>query len=238
MATSAPSTAPVIPLHPTKADQPGAAPPPADRRSERKWGKAVIDVGYTIVPSVLLRAPRRLGLSPTQLAIVLVLAEYWWEPGKNPWPSKADLCNRIGLKPRQLQRHIAEMEQAGLISRKQRFIAGRKTTNEYRSFGAGSEAEGPGTGIPGGKASCEGAARAGEASQPAADLPRKPRPRASPWAEPCTADNSYHDDRTTGRRGREVSRALGSITSRGSRGDRRKRSKLNPASAPGLDESG
>jgi DNA-binding MarR family transcriptional regulator len=131
MAISAPSTAPVIPLHPPKADQPGAAPPPADRRSERKWGKAVIDVGYTIVPSVLLRAPRRLGLSPTQLAIVLVLAEYWWEPGKNPWPSKADLCNRIGLKPRQLQRHIAEMEQAGLISRKQRFVAGRKTTNEY-----------------------------------------------------------------------------------------------------------
>lgn len=130
MATSASSAAPVIPLHPPK---PGAVPAPAsaDRRSERKWGKAVIDVGYTIVPSILLRAPRRLGLSPIQLAIVLVLAEYWWDPAKNPWPSKADLCNRIGLKPRQLQRHIAEMEQAGLIQRKQRFLAGRKSTNEY-----------------------------------------------------------------------------------------------------------
>jgi hypothetical protein len=131
MTTPTPSVAPVIALHPQKAEQLGAAPTPTDRRSERKWGKAVIDIGYTIVPSILLRAPRRLGLSPTQLAITLVLAEYWWDPAKNPWPSKADLCNRIGLRPRQLQRHIAEMEQAGLIKRKQRFLAGRKTTNEY-----------------------------------------------------------------------------------------------------------
>jgi DNA-binding MarR family transcriptional regulator len=132
MSSSAPSGAAVIPLHPVKTETAAAAPEPAkDRRSERKWGKAVMDVGYAIIPSILLRAPRRLGLSPTQLAIVLVMAEFWWDPDKNPWPSKAELSNRLGLKERQLQRHIAELEKAGLITRRQRFIRGRKTTNEY-----------------------------------------------------------------------------------------------------------
>ena len=129
MSSSAPSSAPGIPLHPAKPAPVTA--PAADRRSERKWGKAVMDVGYAIIPSILLRAPRRLGLSPTQLAIVLVMAEFWWDPEKNPWPSKAELSNRIGLKERQLQRHIAELEKARLITRKQRFIRGRKHTNEY-----------------------------------------------------------------------------------------------------------
>ena len=132
MTISALSSAAVIPPHPAKPDVGAAAATPAqDRRSERKWGKAVMDVGYAIIPSILLRAPRRLGLSPTQLAIVLVMAEFWWDPAKNPWPSKAELSNRLGLKERQLQRHIAELEKAGLITRKQRFIRGRKHTNEY-----------------------------------------------------------------------------------------------------------
>ena len=78
MTSSAPSSAAAIPLHPVKPDAGAAAATPAqDRRSERKWGKAVMDVGYAIIPSILLRAPRRLGLSPTQLAVVLVMAEFW-----------------------------------------------------------------------------------------------------------------------------------------------------------------
>lgn len=121
MITPPPPTAPVIPFPVPQTGKP----------SERKWGKAVMDYGYTMLPSILLQAPQRLGLSPTQLAIVVVLAEFWWDSNKNPWPSKATICNRLGLKPRQLQRHIAEMEKAGLITRSQRYVAGRKHTNEY-----------------------------------------------------------------------------------------------------------
>src|SRR4051812_6797635 len=47
----------------------------ATRASERKWGKRVMDLGFCIVPSLLLRAQRRLGLSPTQLAILMHLAD-------------------------------------------------------------------------------------------------------------------------------------------------------------------
>jgi DNA-binding transcriptional ArsR family regulator len=125
--STAPTTtsATVVPLHPQTGSQP-------EKNIDRKWGKDVAGLGYTSIPSLLLLAPRRLGLSPTQLAIVVVLADYWWAPENQPWPSKADICDRIGLKPRQLQRHIAEMEDAGLIKRVQRFHRrGGKSTNLY-----------------------------------------------------------------------------------------------------------
>ena len=45
-------------------------PATAARASERKWGGAVMRLGFSIIPS-LLRAQRRLGLTPTQLAVLL-----------------------------------------------------------------------------------------------------------------------------------------------------------------------
>ena len=54
-------TAKVIPLRPAKAA----------KASEAKWGTAVMDLGFSIIPSLLLRAQRRLGLNPTQLAVLL-----------------------------------------------------------------------------------------------------------------------------------------------------------------------
>lgn len=111
---------------------PAAPAVPREKLLDLKWGKDVAGLGYTSIPSLLLTAPRRLGLSPTQLAIIVVLADYWWAPENKPWPSKADLSDRLGLKPRQLQRHIAEMEAAGLIKRVQRFHRrGGKSTNLY-----------------------------------------------------------------------------------------------------------
>ena len=46
---------------------------PSDRSSERKWGKEGMNLGFCIVPSLLVRGQQRLGLNPTQLAIVLQL---------------------------------------------------------------------------------------------------------------------------------------------------------------------
>ena len=51
----------VIQLHPAKAK----------KASERKWGKPVMDLGFCIIPSLLLRAQARLGLNPTQLAVLM-----------------------------------------------------------------------------------------------------------------------------------------------------------------------
>lgn len=102
------------------------------RSSEAKWGKKVMALGFCIVPSLLLRAQSRLGLNPTQLAIILQLSEYWWESERKPYPSKKAMGERLGLSPRQVQRHLAELEKANLISRiERRGGHGGKLSNKY-----------------------------------------------------------------------------------------------------------
>lgn len=120
--TTATKSATVVALRPSKADQ----------VSDKKWSKPVMKLGFCIIPSVLLRAQQRLGLNPTQLAVLLQLADYWWDQDRKPYPSKQALSDRLGLGPRQIQRYIAELEAAGLVKRIERRAAHRgKLSNEY-----------------------------------------------------------------------------------------------------------
>ena len=113
----------VVALHPAKSTQ---------RASERKWGKSVMKLGFCIVPSLLLRAQQRLGLNPTQFAILMQLCDFWWDSERKPFPSKQTLAERLSLSPRQLQRYIAELEEAGLVQRIERRAGhGGKLTNVY-----------------------------------------------------------------------------------------------------------
>lgn len=99
--------------------------------SAKKWGSDVMDRGFCIVPSILIRAQTRLGLTTTQLVIILNLIDWWIDPSRSPWSSKKDLSDRIGIKPRQLQRQIAELEKAGLVKRIERTNHNGKIPNEY-----------------------------------------------------------------------------------------------------------
>ena len=113
----------VIQIHPPKATQ---------RASEKKWGKGVMALGFCIVPSLLLRAQQRLGLNPTQLAVLMQLCDFWWDSERKPYPSKKTLAERLSLSPRQVQRYIAELEAAGLVQRNERRAShGGKLTNLY-----------------------------------------------------------------------------------------------------------
>jgi hypothetical protein len=82
-----------------------------------RWGLKVTKIGYCPVPSLLLRAQRRLGLSPSHLAVLLQIIEHWWDASRAPYPSKAELSDRLGISKRQIQRYITEMEQGGLLIR-------------------------------------------------------------------------------------------------------------------------
>lgn len=100
--------------------------------SSDKWGAKVIALGFCILPSLLLRAQRRLRLTPTQLAVLIQLADFWWDAGRKPFPKKADLAQRLGLSERQVQRYIAELEEAGFVKRIERRATHRgKISNEY-----------------------------------------------------------------------------------------------------------
>ncbi|EGX7446249.1 MarR family transcriptional regulator [Salmonella enterica] len=107
-------------------------PAKSDKVSDQKWGRSVMKLGFCMIPSLLLRAQQRLGLNPTQLAVLLQLADFWWEAGRKPFPSKQALSERLGLSPRQIQRHLADLESAGLISRIERRALNKgKLSNEY-----------------------------------------------------------------------------------------------------------
>lgn len=106
--------------------------PKSDKVSDQKWGKSVMKLGFCMIPSLLLRAQQRIGLNPTQLAVLMQLADFWWEAGRKPFPSKQALSERLGLSPRQIQRHLADLENAGLIIRIERKALNKgKLSNEY-----------------------------------------------------------------------------------------------------------
>ncbi len=89
--------------------------------ANKKWGEDVMKLGFCMIPSLIFRAQQRLGINPTQLAILLQLADYWWDADKKPFPSKKALSERLGIGERQIQRYIADMETAGLVKRIDRF---------------------------------------------------------------------------------------------------------------------
>lgn len=107
------------------------APKKIRRSAEAKWGTDVMARGFVIVPSVLLRAQRRLGLSGTQLAIILHLVDWWSDADKHPWSAKETLSNRIGLTERQLQRQIAALEKRGYVKRVPHVTRHGKRPNSY-----------------------------------------------------------------------------------------------------------
>ncbi len=101
-------------------------------KSERKWGKKVMKLGFNVLPSLLFEAQQRLGLNATQWAVLLHLTDFWWESERKPYPSKQLLSERLNLTPRHIQRIISELESAGLVQREARYSPNRgRTTNSY-----------------------------------------------------------------------------------------------------------
>ena len=108
-------------------------PPKSVCASEKKWGKQVMDLGFCIVPSLIFKAQERLGLTATQLAVLMHLCDFWWEHDRKPHPGKENLAKRLGLSERQVQRHIAELEKASLVKRIERYhpVHRSRMTNAY-----------------------------------------------------------------------------------------------------------
>ncbi|BAV52907.1 Uncharacterized protein MLTONO_p0437 (plasmid) [Mesorhizobium loti] len=117
---------------PQEADATPAPTIKTNKASADKWGQQVIELGFCLVPSLLLRAQQRIGLNPTQLAVLLQLCDFWWDKERKPFPSKETLAQRLSLSERQVQRYIAELEQAGLVQRiERRSSNGGKLSNTY-----------------------------------------------------------------------------------------------------------
>lgn len=121
-----PPTDDVVSLHPAPVSK-------SLKAADAKWGAPVMQLGYCMIPSLLLRAQHRLKLKPIQLAVLLQLCDFWWDEARKPYPSKDTIGVRLGMKPRQVQRHIAALEAAGLVKRVERWDlrTGGRDTNIY-----------------------------------------------------------------------------------------------------------
>lgn len=106
------------------------------RVNERKWSKTLMDAGWTVLPTVLIEQQREMRLDPIDMNILLHLASYWWLSDKKPHPSKKTIASAMGIHPRTVQRHIANLEKKQLIKREQRRIMGKRSeTNLYHFDG-------------------------------------------------------------------------------------------------------
>jgi hypothetical protein len=102
------------------------------KRNEQKWSKALMDAGWTVIPSVILDRQKGLGLDPVDINILLQLAKHWWFSDNPPHPSKAAIADCMNVDTRTVQRHIAKMEEAGFIKRVPRYT--RKNEGQDTNF--------------------------------------------------------------------------------------------------------
>ena len=115
-----------------------AAPLAASRQPEgfqlRKWGGAA-KAGYQLVPNVLFRAQKKLGLDAVDVVILLNLSLHWWSPTNLPFPPPAAIANRMGLSRRTVERRIKNLEKKELIRRTPSQVEGVPQRRRYELGG-------------------------------------------------------------------------------------------------------
>lgn len=88
-------------------------------RPQAKWGAAVAggETGFHVVPDVLVRGQSTLGITATELVVVLNLLLHWWKADSFPHPRPSVIAKRMGVSTRTVERAIQSLEDKGLIRR-------------------------------------------------------------------------------------------------------------------------
>ena len=88
-----------------------------DGHARSKWGKALDGTGFQIVPNLLLTQQGNLGLSTTDIVVLLHLNRYWWTRDQHPYPSPTRIAGQMGLHPRSVERCLKRLAAKGAIRR-------------------------------------------------------------------------------------------------------------------------
>ncbi|SEB02351.1 helix-turn-helix domain-containing protein [Rubrimonas cliftonensis] len=102
--------------------QPQSAPPAPEGSSDAqsavyaKFREAVVG-GFQAVPDILLKQQDQLGLTPTDMLVLLNITMHWWYPQQKPFPRATTIARRMGVAQRTVQRSIRNLEQLGYLSR-------------------------------------------------------------------------------------------------------------------------
>lgn len=93
-----------------------------------KWGEALND-GFLLIPVVLLRKQKVLGLDSSEIVVLLNLLASWWNVQDMPYIQTSTIAARMGVSRRTVQRQIESLEKKGLIKR----VWGVRQTEDSRA---------------------------------------------------------------------------------------------------------
>ena len=86
------------------------------QRAVEKWGDAA-EAGFQTVPDILLKKQVELGLSATDMLVLLNVTVHWWYKERMPFPRTSTIASRMGVDARTVQRSLKKMTALGLITR-------------------------------------------------------------------------------------------------------------------------
>jgi hypothetical protein len=91
----------------------------ADWSVDAKWGGAIGggDTGFQAIPDVLLKCQEQLGLSCTDMVVMLNILLHWWQVEELPHPRISVIARRMGVTVRTVERSVARLEVLGLVIR-------------------------------------------------------------------------------------------------------------------------
>lgn len=88
----------------------------SDEAISVKWEGAVSS-GFTAIPNALIKSQVKLGITSSELNVLLNLLVHWWFKDGLPFPSANTIANRTGMDPRTVQRHLKSLRDKGYIEK-------------------------------------------------------------------------------------------------------------------------
>jgi len=80
-----------------------------------KWGEGGLCLGWTALPTSLMFLQAQLGLTSTDLNVLLNLMIHWWDVKDRVYPSQDSIAYRMGVSKRTVQRTLDRLVDLELI---------------------------------------------------------------------------------------------------------------------------
>lgn len=88
--------------------------------NEQKWTKPLLQSGWSAIPNIIIKKQAVIGLDPIDMNIVIHLLYSWTSADELPNPTVETIAKEIGVSVRTVQKHIADLQESGLITRVER----------------------------------------------------------------------------------------------------------------------
>lgn len=88
-----------------------------DDQPSSKWGE-LANAGFQILPDIILKQQKALGLNSADMVVLINLSSYWWYAEKRPFTRAKTIADRMGTDVRTVQRSLKKLQNLGLIEKK------------------------------------------------------------------------------------------------------------------------